>query len=108
MRKVFWCSLAVLEGDAVFGGYEDIAQCPSGLVDRLRHYFLTYKQGPPEEDRVLVPPYGERGPDRAQRVVEIAHVYDREEAYEVIRRSRDDYRAHRDEIQRAADAALED
>ena len=73
--------VAVLEGDAVFGAYEDLAQCPSGLVDRLRHYFLTYKQGP----------------DRAQRVVEIAGVYDREEAYEVIRRSQDDYAAHREE-----------
>jgi len=84
--------VAVLDGDAVFGGYEDIAQCPSGLVDRLRHYFLTYKQGP----------------DGAQRVVEITHVYDRDEAYEVIRRSLDDYRAHRDELRRAAEAALED
>src|SRR5687767_2626917 len=54
--------VAVLEGDAVFGGFDEISRCPAGLVDRLRHYFLTYKQGP----------------DRAQRVVEIAQVYDRE------------------------------
>jgi inorganic pyrophosphatase len=84
--------VAVLEGDAVFGACEDISQCPSGLVERLRHYFLTYKQGP----------------DRATRVVEIAGVYGRDEAHEAIRRSRDDYRAHRDELRRAADAALED
>jgi inorganic pyrophosphatase len=84
--------VAVLEGDAVFGGYVDIADCPAGLVDRLRHYFLTYKQGP----------------DRGGRVVEITHVYDRAEAHEVIRRSQEDYAAHRDEILRAADAALED
>jgi inorganic pyrophosphatase len=71
--------VAVLEGDAVFGGYEDITDCPAGLVDRLRHYFLTYKHGP----------------DRASRVVEIAHVYGRDDAYEAIRRSRDDYRSQR-------------
>jgi len=84
--------VAVLEGDAVFGSYSELAQCPSGLVDRLRHYFLTYKHGP----------------DRSARVVEITHVYDRAEAHEVIRRSGDDYRAHRDELLRAASAALED
>jgi inorganic pyrophosphatase len=84
--------VAVLEGDAIFGGYEEISHCPAGLVERLRHYFLTYKQGP----------------DRGTRVVEIAGVYDREEAYEVIRRSQEDYGAHHDELRRAAEAALED
>jgi inorganic pyrophosphatase len=74
--------VAVLEGDAVFGGYADISDCPPGLVERLRHYFLTYKQGP----------------DRATRVVEIADVYGRDEAHEAIRRSRDDYGAHRHEL----------
>ena len=83
--------VAVLEGDAVFGGYGDVGEVPSSLVDRLRHYFLTYKQGP----------------DRGPRAVEITHVYGRDEAYEVIRRSLDDYRAHRDVLLRAADAALE-
>jgi inorganic pyrophosphatase len=84
--------IAVLEGDAVFGGYEEIAQVPGGLVDRLRHYFLTYKQGP----------------DRSGRVVEIAHVYDRAAAHEAIRRSQDDYDAHREELRRASDQALAD
>jgi inorganic pyrophosphatase len=74
--------VAVLEGDAVFGGYVDIADCPAGLVDRLRHYFLTYKQGP----------------DRGGRVVEITHVYGRAEAHEVIRRSQEDYAEHRDAL----------
>ena len=38
--------VAVLSGDAVYGSFRDIAECPAPLVDRLRHYFLTYKQGP--------------------------------------------------------------
>ncbi len=68
--------VAVLEGDASYGTWRDIHQCPRSLIDRLRHYFLTYKSGP----------------DALERQVEITHVYDREEAHEVIRRSRDDYR----------------
>ena len=70
--------IAVLSGDAVFGSFADIAQCPAPLVDRLRHYFLTYKQGP----------------DRAGHAVEITHVYGRDEAHDVIRTSAQDYEAH--------------
>src|SRR6185503_15121426 len=38
--------IAVLEGDAVYGGLQDVSECPLNVVDRLRHYFLTYKQVP--------------------------------------------------------------
>jgi inorganic pyrophosphatase len=76
--------LAVLQGDAVYGGLREAAECPAALVDRLRHYFLTYKQAP----------------DRASRAVEITHVYGREEAHEVIRRSHADYIAHLAELRR--------
>ena len=70
--------IAVMENDAVFGALQDIAECPPGMVERLRHYFLTYKQVP----------------DAAQRRrVEITHVYDRDDAHEAIRRSFLDYRA---------------
>lgn len=69
--------LAVLKGDAVFGGLDDIGAVPGGLVDRLRHYFLTYKQAP-------------GGPARP---VEITDVYGRDEARIVLAASRDDYRA---------------
>jgi inorganic pyrophosphatase len=69
--------IAVLKGDAVYGGIEDIHALPPLLVDRLRHYFLTYKQGP----------------DRVDHAVEIAAVYGREEAYEAIRHSILDYDA---------------
>ncbi|HEX5707866.1 MAG TPA: inorganic pyrophosphatase, partial [Pyrinomonadaceae bacterium] len=34
--------VAVLHDDVAFGHIEDIAEVPAGLVDRLRHYFLTY------------------------------------------------------------------
>jgi len=68
--------LAVLESDVVYGGCREIGDCPPGLVERLRHYFLSYKQQPGEG---------------ARRVV-IAEVYGREEAENVIRLAGDDYR----------------
>jgi len=68
--------IAVLEGDACYGAWRDVHQVPKALIDRLRHYFLTYKAGP----------------DALDLQVEITHVYDRDEAHEVIRRSRLDYR----------------
>lgn len=69
--------IAVLDADVAFGHLRDISEVPSGLVDRLRHYFLTYKQLPQD----------------APRRVEITDTYDREEALDVIGRSFDDYRA---------------
>lgn len=68
--------IAVLESDVVYGQIESIGGCPVGLVDRLKHYFLSYKQLPGE----------------TSRRVEIADVYDRAEAFEVITRSIQDYR----------------
>ena len=68
--------IAVLLSDVAYGHIEDIDGCPKGLVDRLKHYFLTYKQLPAE----------------APRRVEIAAVYNRAEALDVIERSMRDYR----------------
>ena len=65
--------------DATYNVYNDISELPHIVVDRLKHYFLTYKDMPGEE---------------GQRKVEITHVYGREEAYEVIRRSLEDYKNH--------------
>ena len=69
--------VAVLEKDVAYGHIEDIREVPKGLVERLQHYFLTYKQLPQE----------------SPRRVEIADVYDRDAALETIRRSFEDYRA---------------
>jgi inorganic pyrophosphatase len=66
--------LAVLQHDASYGEIHDIAACPQTLVERLRHYFLTYKDMPGQARRV-----------------EITHVYGPDEAREVIRLSLIDY-----------------
>lgn len=68
--------IAVLESDLAYGGIEDVDGVPPGLIDRMKHYFLSYKQLP--ED--------------APKKVEILDVYDRAEALEVIGRSLQDYR----------------
>jgi inorganic pyrophosphatase len=70
--------LAVLDGDAAYGGFADIADCPASLVDRLRHYFLSYKDMPGAVDRRT----------------EITHVYGAGEARDIVRRALDDYRRH--------------
>jgi inorganic pyrophosphatase len=67
--------LAVLESDLAYGHIMDIDECPKALVDRLKHYFLSYKQLPGD----------------APRRVEIVDVYDRSEAMDVIMRSVSDY-----------------
>jgi inorganic pyrophosphatase len=40
--------IAVLVGDPVYGALKDVSELPRAVVDRLRHYFLTYKQIPGE------------------------------------------------------------
>ena len=67
--------IAVMQDDAVYGGWQEINECPAPLIERLKHYFLTYKDAP----------------GALERRCEITHVYDHHEAYEIIQRSREDY-----------------
>lgn len=69
--------IAVLSGDASFGNMRDISDVPKHMIDRLSHYFLTYKQRPFSDDQ--------------KRECEITHIYGRDEAMEVIERSMQDY-----------------
>lgn len=68
--------IAVLKGDEVYEEWKDISNCPNSIIQRLKHYFLTYKEMPGQENKRC----------------EITHVYGREEALEVIRLSMKDYR----------------
>lgn len=74
--------IAILKGDAVYEKWNDITDCPDSIINRLKHYFLTYKGIP-----------GESSPK-----VEITHIYGKEEALEVIGRSQKDYFNHYGEI----------
>jgi inorganic pyrophosphatase len=69
--------IAVMQQDAVYGGWNDLKSVPISTIERLRHYFLTYKDAP----------------GAAAKKSEITHVYGRSEAHDIIRRSQEDYRA---------------
>ncbi len=69
--------IAVMKGDTFYRQWNDVSDCPVSYIDRLKHYFLTYKHLPNEAS-----------------ICEITHVYGREEAHEVIRRSLADYQTH--------------
>lgn len=68
--------IAVMEGDAAFGQCRELEDLPAALIDRLRHYFLTYKRPPGVEETPILD----------------GGLYGRADALEVIERSRDDYR----------------
>ena len=68
--------LAVLLGDPTYGDLQDIDALPTSVIDRLRHYFLTYKRIP-----------GEAGPE-----ITVDPVYGAADARRVLQASREDYR----------------
>lgn len=69
--------IAVLKDDQAYGDIQNIEDLPSKVVDRVKHFFLTYKENPND--------------DGSDKKVEITHTYGREEALEVIRLSHQDY-----------------
>lgn len=62
--------VAVLENDNVWGRARDISEVPPVLVERLRHYFSTYKMIPGEPSPLTV--QGVYGRDHALTVVRAA------------------------------------
>jgi len=68
--------IAVMQGDEIYKQWTDIKDCPEAIINRLKHYFLTYKNIPGTE----------------QPTCEISSIYGKEEAYEVINKSREDYK----------------
>lgn len=66
--------IAVLVNDTVYGHFKDISEVPPVVIQRLEHYFLTYKDMPGQAKNT-----------------EITHTYSRDEACEVIRKSIEDY-----------------
>jgi len=62
--------IAVLENDALWGKVRNLSELPNAVVERLSHYFSTYKLRPYEVSQVIVgEPYGV---DHAQKVVQTA------------------------------------
>lgn len=67
--------IAVMAKDEIYSKWRDLSDCPEPIINRLRHYFLTYKNIPGE----------------STAIVEIPETYGRLEAHEVINRSIKDY-----------------
>lgn len=66
--------IAVLQKDSIWGNITDLSELPKSLVERLQHYFLTYKMIPGSESHV-----------------HIDEVYGREHAGRVIQAAMEDY-----------------
>lgn len=70
--------VAVLKDDAIWSEARDISDLPSRLVERMQHYFLTYKMRPGETQTVQVKKI--YGVDQARAVVQ-ASMADYREAF---------------------------
>ena len=68
--------IAVLENDYMFGEARSVTDVPAVLVERLQHYFLTYK---------IVPGHRPKA--------HVTRVYDRQHARKVVRAAMADYDA---------------
>ena len=62
--------VAVLDGDYIWGGATDLAELPAALLERLEHYFSTYKLVPGEPAKIAV--VGRYGYEDAARVITAA------------------------------------
>ena len=69
--------IAVLQNDLVYGQAESLDDLPKGIVDRLSHYFLSYKRPPGEKSE--------------SSTVQIEGAYGPADAFEVVRLSMADY-----------------
>ena len=67
--------IAVLKDDHIYGQYQNISDLPERILNRLKHYFLTYKQMP-----------------ELDPCCEIIEAYDKEVAKKVILASQQDYK----------------
>ena len=62
--------IGVLEGDYVWDHVKDISQLAPVLVERLEHYFSTYKLVPGEPNKMVIS--GKYGFEHAKAVIEAA------------------------------------
>lgn len=69
--------IAVLMGDFIYEKFTDVTELSESLIERLRHYFLTYKDPP----------------GSLTRRIEITHTFSASEAHEIIQLSEKDYTA---------------
>jgi len=62
--------IAVLANDHIYGDIRDIKDLPDVIVERLKHYFLTYKMVEGKEPDIKI--IGVSGPNKAKKIVTAA------------------------------------
>ena len=82
--------LAVLKDDTTYGSHADITDIPESILERLRHYFLTYKQAP----------------GCSESRCRITHTYGSAEARFLIERSFQDYKQRFGDLESILTGAL--
>ena len=70
--------VAVLQNDSFWSNVQDMKDMPETVMERLRHYFATYKLVPGQENRIHVK--STFGREHAIQVIEAA-IHDYEEEY---------------------------
>jgi len=70
--------IAVLEGDYVWGEAQEIGELPPALLERIEHYFSTYKLVPDEPPKITVA--GRYGYEHAAKVI-LASIADYRDAF---------------------------
>lgn len=70
--------IAVMEDDAIYSTYKDISELPKSVVNRLEHYFTTYKDLPH---------------DHSPRCI-LLDIYGADTARDVVNRAIEDYETH--------------
>lgn len=60
--------IAIMVGDHTYGDIRDISELSNGVLNRLRHYFLTYKNLPDSEPTCTIA--FEYGAEHAKKVIE--------------------------------------
>jgi inorganic pyrophosphatase len=71
--------IGILVNDALWSKIEDISELPAGLVERMKHYFSTYKLTPGREKDSW-----------------IERLYEKEHALKVVKAAMEDYNDQRD------------
>ena len=62
--------IAVLENDHIYGHIDDIADLPNVIVERLQHYFRTYKMVEGEKTGIDI--LSVEGPGKAKKIINAA------------------------------------
>ena len=64
--------VAVMKGDHAFGHFRDISELPQAEVQRLMHYFLTYKNLPDEPAKCTI--HEVYGAEHAKKVIQASQL----------------------------------